>query len=258
MSKRVGEHPALAVGNGEQQRLVLVGAAGGLGREGGGQHGQVLGRTTEPAVQFVGHVHEGLGQALGDRVVRLADDQLERLHRSVAAALARLRVANDLSVAPADVRAGLLVAAAPAAQPRHFVVLLPLGKRRASEVVDHQPAAALDVIDQGLLGFFRPRVALIVAHHHVIRGKVRLEAAHVLAPRGRSGHVHRKQAALFQDFLEHGRGGLPFVAVLAVDDQGLKRRFCQCDGSQHRPDSQRPQTVFVRHSIVPPVSEPET
>ena len=60
-----------------------------LGRKGGGQHGEVLGRAAKPAVELVADVHELLGQALGDRVVRLADDQLERLRRSVAAAAPR-------------------------------------------------------------------------------------------------------------------------------------------------------------------------
>ena len=64
MAEALLKHPALAVLDGEQHRLVLAGAPLVLGREGRGQHGEVLRRAAEPAVQLVGHVHEDRRQAL--------------------------------------------------------------------------------------------------------------------------------------------------------------------------------------------------
>ncbi len=192
-----------------------------------------------------------MGRPHGDRMVGLADHHLERLLRSVEAGLAgRQRGANDLAVAPAEVRAVLFAAVAPAAYGDDPVVFFPFGKGGRGEMIADHSATVGHVVDKGLLRGLRPVVALIVQHHQLVGGKVGLETAHVLPFGGRGGYVHGEQVRVFQQLLQDGRGFFPIVGVLAVDNQGLHRRRRR-RGSHDEPDNQRGPTTVQIHGYAP-------
>ncbi len=248
VAQGVLEHAALAVLDGEQDRLVLVGAALLLRGEGRGQHGQVLGRAAEPAVKLVGHVHELRGQALGDR------DGSARGRRSGRAAPGRGEpllpgrvVADDLAVAPADVGAGLLGRGRPSRPGRSSRCTLSTWGRPPGEVVDHQPAAVCDVIDQGLL-------RLLAASRRpgsCSRPRCRRRSSGLkplmswpLGGEVATSTVNRPVSSSI--FFKHRRGPLPVVAVLAVDDQGLVG-LRQGHGSQQDAGRHGRQTALAAH-----------
>ena len=184
-------------------------------------------------------------------MVRFADDQLERLHRSVAAAASGRVVADELAVAQTEIRAGRFVSAAPAAQADDLVVFGPLGKRRTGEVVDEHAAAVLDVINERLLGVLRPLVALVVQHDQRIVAELGLESAHVLPLERRRRHVHLEHSALLKQLFQHRTGLFPVVGVLAVDDQSLVRRIGPRDRHHQQTEQQGGQPRSNKHVNTP-------
>ena len=167
---------AFPVLDGEQERFVLAGAALVRGGESGRQHGQVLRGTAKPAVEFVVDVHELGGQALGDRVVRFADHQLERLHGTVGSGFLTVggRFTNDLSIASANVGAPLRRAAAPAAESDHPVEFRPVPPGVVGGVHDDESAAVLHVVLEVPACLLRPirRAETEVADHDVILAEI--------------------------------------------------------------------------------------
>jgi hypothetical protein len=138
---------------------------------------------------------------------------------AVAAAAPRGIVADELVVLVIDVRPGLFGAAKPAAQADGFVVLGPVMERIVCCVHAHKAAAAPKVLHELLLGFLGPAVAVVIAHHNIVVGELWSEAAHIL-PRCRSGgDVGDKPVRLLHDLHEDGRGLLPLMVVLAVDEK---------------------------------------
>ncbi len=167
-------------------------------------------------------------------MLRVANDDLERMLFAVMSARARLRVFHDLSVAEPHIGPTLLVAAAPAAKADHLVVRSPFGKRVVRCVNDHQRSAVTHIIDERLLGRLTPLVSVVVADDRLIVGELRREAAHVFSLLGRCGDLDLVKARVGEMLAEHRRGGFPSVVVLTIDDQhAIRRRGLDDCGEQH-------------------------
>ncbi len=89
---------------------------------------------------------------------------------------------------------------------------------------DHQADLALSqTILQFLLKLLRPRIAVVVAHQHVVLAQVRRKS-HIGGRRfflvrvlELAGHIHMEAAALLQFLLHQRGGGAPVMIVLAID-----------------------------------------
>ena len=101
------------------------------------QHGEVVRRPAKLLIQLVLGVHPRPGHAGDDRMVRLADDDLERVLGTVGTGRARRFIADFLAVGVViHVRPGLLVAISPPAQTDHAVEGVPVAEAVVGGVDD--------------------------------------------------------------------------------------------------------------------------
>jgi hypothetical protein len=82
----------------------------------------------------------------------------------------------------------------------------------------NEAAAVFEVLDEVSLGFLRPTIAVVVAHHDVVVGELGPERFHVVARLRRRRDVGDKAARLLQHLVEQGSRLLPLVIILPVDD----------------------------------------
>ncbi len=165
------------------------------------------------------------GQAFGDRVIRVAHDDLEGQPASMIAATRRTLVEYDLAVFVAHARPELLGGPIfPAADGGHQAVFLPLRKGIVGGVIGDEASAVANVVLERGLCLGGPGIPVVIGNHDGVLRKIRFESAHVLAFRRTGRNINRESPRLFQEALEHGRGLSPSVIVLAVHDQRLQRR----------------------------------
>ena len=255
MAHRRVENKALAVPDGEHHWFVAL----ALGAVGGGEDGHVFGGTAEGVVQLVLRVHPLGRHAVGDWVGGVADDDFECVLRAVAAAGARLRVADEVApVVVIDVRPVFLGAAAPAAEADHPVVLEPARERVVGGMDrDEAPAVAHVFLERPLYRLW-PLLAVVIADDHVVLVERRAEGvplglkllANFFGSLSRLGllalaqvarwaggarwggeHIDLEQLGLLHLRLHVRRHGFPVVVVLTVDEQHTdffsSRRACR-------------------------------
>jgi hypothetical protein len=157
------------------------------------------------------------GQAMCNRMIGLADKDLEIVSRSVAGVQAgALRHGHDrASWTHGNAGAkGLLTPS----EADHVVVLGPFEKCVIGGVKDHQSTAAPNVVDESLLDLSRPAraaremAAVEIVDHHVVPTKLR-----AFRP---SADLHGEPPGTFQNGLDGAGAGSPIVVIHAVDDEG--------------------------------------
>ena len=84
-------------------------------------------------------------------------------------------------------------------------------------MVDDNAAAVLHIFQETAVRLLRPRIAVIVQHHQLVRAEVEHKAGHILSLSGRDGKVHIETAGIFQDLLQHNVAHLPVMIVLSCD-----------------------------------------
>ncbi len=234
------KNPALAIGDGHEQRLVLAGAAGGFVRESRSQHGDVLGRPAQLVVEFILGVHPFRRQTRHNRVVRGASHHQEGVLSAVVAARTGPGVGDKFAITLAKQGARILITSFPSAQGDHLVVLLPFWERVVRRMHRNESTAAPDEADQRFLHRLGPRLSVVIRHDGLIGGEVGFETGHVLASGRGSGHLDLDHARLLENVTQHRCGRFPIVVVLPIDNQHFERSGSTRVGAKAECHSQRP------------------
>ena len=155
---------------------------------GGREHvKRALGLPLQVGVQLVVGLRERRLHAAGDGVVLIGDG-----HREVVAR-------------------GMMAVVRPPVAGAQFLVLGPAVEGGRGEVVDHHALAGAHEVEEGVVGAFAPAqlrlVALVVVQHDQVVGRQGFGtgAAELF------GHAHFELAGVFEEFAQHGRGGVPVV-----------------------------------------------
>jgi len=235
VTERGVEDAALAVAERHKHRFIsprtlLLGVG-----VGGGEYANIFRRATQFLIKFIFGVQPRVWQAAHNGMVGITRSDQKLVLRAVAATSSwRFFVDDQLVRFEIEVGSSCFLAPAPTPQANHLIVLWPIGKGVVRGVDGDEAATAVDVGLKFELRFAWPGVAVVVADNDIEVGKIGAEAAHVLVIGGRGSHIDCKSIALGKvPFHDRGRD-LPFVIVLAVDDQHLERPARPLRGGRRR------------------------
>ena len=225
MSQHCGVNTATAVESHPIHGFTLVGDFG----EGISEDVEALGGAVLAVSQLFGGVGPVGGQAAGDGVGGVADEELEIVAGAVSGRQAFAFRDADEGGAGADGDAIAERLLAPA-QADHVVEFRPVQECIIGGMKDDKAAAAADVGFQCLLDVARPASAgggvpaIEVVDHHIDVLEVGLG--------GPGGDFDREAAGTLEHALDGARSGRPIVIVHAVDDErgefGCGGRTGQC------------------------------
>src|SRR3954470_4401430 len=137
-------------------------------------------------------MHPFCGQSGHDRMLRGASFHEEGMLFAMAPAGPRGREWLKFAVPETEIRPGLFIAVVPTAQPDHFVVSFPIGKRVIRGMHTDKAAALADITLKSLLCFGGPWLTVVIANDHLVIGESRVKTRHVFPLSGGGGDLHRK------------------------------------------------------------------
>ena len=175
------------------------------------------------------------GKAFHDRMIRIATGDNELPLAAVAGSGTIFGFVNGHLAVVGHGHTIAVIRPAPT-EADHLVVFRPAGKRIVGRMNDHRAAAILDKLDEGLLDRIGPLLAVVIAEHDLILGKIGLPFLPARISRRSGRDIHGEQPAGFKLRLVPGSHPLVVMIVLAIDDQDAD--FRSFGGARERTEGQ--------------------